>query len=323
MLYHFQKQPTCAVSDVHNVFREPAILNGYRLNNKSWCYYLHSLFQIHNETGNVWSHLIGCFVIFYFMAELSKDFDLYTDKDIWPVLIFGASCIMTCFISAMVHLFHSKSIYVNYLTVMLDNIGISLYGFGTGIIAMYSCSHPGFYRMLEPYFLPLITASSYFLFLILCIGKIKFGCVLVKGQRKVFVGAGIILETFVIFIPFFPRYISCMFESTCSLYQLNYISVTLVFFFLQAVFYSSHLPEKWWPGKCDIFPQGHQLFHVIHIITVILQFRTVYNDIETGHTIHTQPNIVYICLALAILCVTEFLSLIILRKFIPEHEKQS
>lgn len=323
MVCHFQKQSTRAVEEVHNVFREPAILTGYRLTNKPWCYYLHSLFQIHNETGNVWSHLIGCFIIAYCMGEFSKGFDLYTDKDVWPVLIFGFCSIMTCFISAVVHLFHSKSIFINYLTVMLDNIGISLYGFGTGIIAKYSCSHPRIYTMLEPYFLALITVSSYFLFLILCIGKIKFGCVLVKGQRKAVVGAGIVLETLVIFIPFFPRYINCMLESTCTLYQLNHITVTLIFFFLQAVFYSSHLPEKLWPGKCDIFPQGHQMFHVVHIITVLLQFRAVHRDILTGHTTHTQPNIMNISIALTFLCVAEVLSLLILRKFIPNHEKQS
>jgi len=38
------------------------ILNGYRINYDSWKETLKSLFQIHNETINIWTHLIGFFV---------------------------------------------------------------------------------------------------------------------------------------------------------------------------------------------------------------------------------------------------------------------
>ena len=47
------------------------ILNGYRVNYDSWKETLKSLFQVHNETVNVWTHLVGflvCLVAFLIMT---------------------------------------------------------------------------------------------------------------------------------------------------------------------------------------------------------------------------------------------------------------
>lgn len=47
------------------------ILNGYRINYDSWLVTLKSLFQVHNETVNVWTHLLGfvvCFIAFVIMT---------------------------------------------------------------------------------------------------------------------------------------------------------------------------------------------------------------------------------------------------------------
>ena len=36
---------------------------GYRINYK-WSQIIDSLFELHNETINIWTHLIGCFITF-------------------------------------------------------------------------------------------------------------------------------------------------------------------------------------------------------------------------------------------------------------------
>ena len=46
-------------ADVPGLFREPYILSGYRPVGLSWRCYVLSLFQMHNETLNVWSHLLA------------------------------------------------------------------------------------------------------------------------------------------------------------------------------------------------------------------------------------------------------------------------
>ena len=41
------------------------ILNGYRINYDSWKETLKSLFQVHNETINIWTHLLGFFACLF------------------------------------------------------------------------------------------------------------------------------------------------------------------------------------------------------------------------------------------------------------------
>lgn len=51
--------PTVRDVDVPPLFRERFIRAGYRPVGLSWRCYVLSLFQIHNETLNVWSHLLA------------------------------------------------------------------------------------------------------------------------------------------------------------------------------------------------------------------------------------------------------------------------
>ena len=44
----------------HEVYND-YIMNGYRINYSTWTLTLKSLFQLHNESVNVWTHLFGFF----------------------------------------------------------------------------------------------------------------------------------------------------------------------------------------------------------------------------------------------------------------------
>lgn len=55
--------PTLRDLDVPTLFREPFVLSGYRPVGLSWRCYALSLFQIHNETLNVWSHLLAAICV--------------------------------------------------------------------------------------------------------------------------------------------------------------------------------------------------------------------------------------------------------------------
>lgn len=51
--------PTVQDVDVPCLFRERFILSGYRAVGLPWRCYVLSLFQVHNETLNTWSHLLA------------------------------------------------------------------------------------------------------------------------------------------------------------------------------------------------------------------------------------------------------------------------
>jgi len=59
------------------------ILHGYRINFNTKMKIFKSLFMLHNETVNVWSHLLGVFAFFaYFLYTVSSVYESYKYRDI-------------------------------------------------------------------------------------------------------------------------------------------------------------------------------------------------------------------------------------------------
>ena len=125
-LGHFDEAPYYLQDNQH-------IKNGYRLN-YSPKLILKSLFTVHNETGNIWSHLVGFILIIFFMLEgisynmesskavtkfmitnfssISKqiNFDLYSEANSqgkmasWPLMMMLFGCALCLGCSATFHL---------------------------------------------------------------------------------------------------------------------------------------------------------------------------------------------------------------------------
>ena len=75
---------------VPSVMWEPGILHGYRSSNQPWSYYFKSLFWIHNETINVWSHLVAPYIILVLVYVLGKDINFFADKSSHGLLLFSS-----------------------------------------------------------------------------------------------------------------------------------------------------------------------------------------------------------------------------------------
>ena len=107
-------QQTLLASEVPNVMRNYGVTSGYRLLNQPWLYYIRSLFQLHNETFNIWTHLIGAVIVLYLTYVYHRIYSL-NDSDLkWTVLGFGSLCFETLFNSTLAHLLCSKSPSVDY-----------------------------------------------------------------------------------------------------------------------------------------------------------------------------------------------------------------
>jgi len=52
-------RPTAFKRDVPVVFHEPHIESGFRLLGQPWLYYVFSIFQLHNESLNIWTHVLA------------------------------------------------------------------------------------------------------------------------------------------------------------------------------------------------------------------------------------------------------------------------
>nr|XP_022331480.1 membrane progestin receptor beta-like [Crassostrea virginica] len=308
---------TLHASKIPKALREPAIITGYRPVNRSWNYYLFSMFRLHNETFNVWSHLVGIVAIILVLLNLSDTYGFSGNKHLWPALTFGICAIITNLFSTVAHLFHSKSTTVHYTMFLLDYIGVTFYAFGSGVLAMYACSTKTFYEAWSQYYLSTLVIACWFSYIVLCFAKCIYGeDPFNKSKKRLQVGSVVILSVWLI-APLFERYKTCFMQNGCSFSSLNHITICILLFGLQAFFFGSHLPEKMFPGKCDILGQGHQIFHILSNLTQVTQIRAVVMDMRSGHSDHTDPafsELLFYGVLLMALSISTFL---LARKFTP------
>lgn len=84
-------------SDWHN---NPHILRGYRFyENKMQCVY--SILRIHNETGNIWTHIVGFFFVlamgvYWYPRSASYEISTSADKIVCAVFFFAALECLAC-----------------------------------------------------------------------------------------------------------------------------------------------------------------------------------------------------------------------------------
>ncbi|XP_061174124.1 membrane progestin receptor beta-like [Saccostrea echinata] len=320
-IQNYLKQKWCSprdtlhVSKVPKVLREPAIFTGYRPVNRSWRYYFFSLFRVHNETFNVWSHLVGILAIFLLLWNLSDTYGFTRNKHIWPVLTFGVCAIITSMLSSVAHLFHSKSTDVHYTMFLLDYIGVTFYSYGTGVIAMYACSTKTFYDNWSQHYLPALVIACWLSYIVLCVAKCLYGENPFNLSRKLLQLGGIFILSVLLIAPLFDRYMACFMQRSCSISSLHHISICILLFALQAFFFGSHFPEKLFPGKCDILGQGHQIFHILSTITQATQIQAVIVDMESGHSDHTDPVLSQLFVYGILLMALSLLTFLYARRF--------
>ena len=119
-------------------FDNEFILRYYRRPNHSFYQALSSLFYLHNEFFNIWTHLGGALILSLlgFLALQRLEHIAYQgEKTTWIVFIASA---LTCMLSStLFHLLRQHSPTVYRATIIFDYIGISFLIFGSFASAMF------------------------------------------------------------------------------------------------------------------------------------------------------------------------------------------
>lgn len=311
---------TTEAANVPVVLHEPGILARYRPINQPWRYYFCSLFQLHNETVNVWTHLIGTVVLWTVLENYSDRYDIWNSNR--PLLIFGVCAMTNNLCSSVVHLVHSKSPTVHYHAILIDYIGVAVYSFGTGIMTFYSNSDRQLYDILQNYYMPFLVVVTWINFTCVSTAKVVCGEDPYSIKRKVLQVGSMSLQAVLVILPFAPRYWHCYGNNVCSMSSLNHLTVCIVFFALEAFFFGCHLPEKLFPGKCDIIGQGHHFFHVLVTTNQIAQLHAIVVDFEDGMSEHCQLDIITLWSCLGVLMSAILVTFIFLRQLIPKDPRK-
>ncbi|CAJ1049954.1 membrane progestin receptor beta-like [Xyrichtys novacula] len=269
--------PTVRDVDVPSLFRERFILSGYRPVGLSWRSYVLSLFQIHNETLNAWSHLLAavCVVMRFTVFTVLRGGGFSVDVSSLPLVLYVFSAVAYLSCSAVAHLLQSRSEEAHYSLFFLDYVGVAVYQYGCALaLSLYSSDITWTQSMLGQVFLPAAAFLAWLSCAACCYAKLRFRRPY-PLYRKLLQVAPLSVAYLLDMSPVAQRLIYNRWTSNPAL-QLHFLQVVL--FLLSAFFFSCPVPERFYPGYFDIVGHSHQLFHVLLSLCTFVQQEALFED---------------------------------------------
>ncbi|KAK0398632.1 hypothetical protein QR680_002683 [Steinernema hermaphroditum] len=224
-----------------------------------------SIWALHTETGNIWTHLIGC-VAFFFLALwflTRPDTHIqFQEKLVFSFFFLGA--IFCLGMSCTFHTVSCHSADVVRIFSKLDYVGISLLIIGSFIPWIYY----GFYCRMEPKITYIGMVCVLGVAAVIVSLWDKFSESKYRPLRAlVFVcmgGSGVI-----------PALHFMWKEGSERLFDqggFHWLLAMAGLYLLGALLYATRTPERFFPGKFDIWFQSHQLFHICVVCAALVHY---------------------------------------------------
>ncbi|ORX97990.1 HlyIII-domain-containing protein [Basidiobolus meristosporus CBS 931.73] len=248
------------------------ITSGYRfLTSKTQC--LLSVLQVHNETGNIWTHLLGVF-LFCWLGYHSLNTHLldasYLDRLVFFLFFAAAAKCLIC--STLFHTFQCHSrLGVMRCSAVLDYVGISLLITASVLIIEYY----GFY--CRPIIRNLYLTSTIVLGVT---GVILpwFRWFDHRDYRYVRIMIFVLMGASG-FVPFVHMAFLFGWSNTWAA-LLKFIQ-SIACYLLGTLLYANHYPEKLWPGAFNLWGHSHQLWHLCVLAGIYYHYVFALNFYQT------------------------------------------
>lgn len=256
-----------------------------------------SMFRMHNETWNIWTHfggflffvalVMGMYVFGDYITCLFEDVvitNLPRNEQLMLSLFFGGA--ITCLMcSTLFHILHNHSHPVSLLFSRLDYSGIAFLITGSSIPAYYY----GFYCawMLQYLHIGVIV--------VLCVV-----CLVVSMWKKfhtpdyrtlrygVFVAFGLYGA-----VPFIHIYFREGYTLATDAYAMWGIIIMAAIYIGGGALYAARIPERFWPGRFDVWASSHQLFHICVVTASLVHYnallKMVKYRLDVGSCLETVP----------------------------------
>ncbi|KAM6943314.1 membrane progestin receptor beta-like [Xenentodon cancila] len=282
--------PTVRDREVPPQFRKCFILAGYRPVGLPWRCYILSLFQMHNETLNVWSHLLAavCMVLRFmvfavlqgggvlgFRLQGPEGQGLSVDVSSLPLVLYLFSAVTYLSFSTAAHLLQSHSESVHFSLFFLDYVGVAIGQYGCAIgMCIYSADAAWTQSMLGQIYLPAAALLSWFSCTACCYAKIHFqqpNPLRWKLYQLILMGIAYLLDI----SPVLHRLFTHSWKS-CPALMLHLLQVVL--FMMSAFFFFCSAPERFWPGRFDIIGHSQQIFHVLLSFCALVEQEALFHD---------------------------------------------
>ncbi|CAH0368325.1 unnamed protein product [Pelagomonas calceolata] len=220
----------------------PFVQSGYRVGYDS-CGCITSIFEVHNETINIWTHWLGALWFAYLIRVDSST----STWDASTILIFRLICLNLFASSAGYHTFGAISPRAMRLWLRADKLGISLMIAGSYI--------PGIWLGFRCRPRARLVWMAQALILLIVGAMLALECFPKRHSAKAFAS--------LVAIGLLPTADFAM-HGTAEEIRQFVPKLMLMFFFygLGFFFFSTKWPESRWPGKFCIVGASHQLWHL-------------------------------------------------------------
>jgi len=252
--------------DTPRFLRSAFILSGYRSYFSSRLIAL-SLFRVHNESVNVWSHFGGLLYFGYAAVQHVRDRPTnFTWVDMSSMLVFYVSAALCMLLSALFHLAgcHSPQLHVTLYRFDLTGICCLVLGsYWSGLYLGFYChryiqlSYLGAVSLLLAAALRFITAE-------------RFG-----GQK--YHPYRVTLLVCVVAFSLVPIIHWVTLATSEQLAESLWGVLSMLLLYLSGfAFYWTQVPERCQPGTFDIWGSSHQLWHVCVFLAALMWERTLW-----------------------------------------------
>ncbi|XP_034737166.1 membrane progestin receptor gamma-B isoform X1 [Etheostoma cragini] len=317
------------INQVPKVFHEDSIISGYRHPRSSATDCILSLFQLTNETLNIWTHFLPTWYFLWKVVTVVLMQTAWQDSLIWPLVIFLLTCCIYPLASSCAHTFSSMSMRARHICFFFDYGALSLYSLGSAIVySAYVFPDKWVNSFFHQCYVPIAVLNTVICTAVACYSRLGLpflqydydiikrfpesqGPKLSKVLRVVAFAYPYLFDN----IPLFYRVFLCEGEgctdNDTNILHYNHIALALLTGFL----FATHLPERLAPGSFDYIGHSHQLFHVCGILGTHFQMKAIEQDMITRRTWlldHSIPISFANSVGAALLCVVVNLIIIIL-----------
>ncbi|TDZ22097.1 ADIPOR-like receptor [Colletotrichum orbiculare MAFF 240422] len=257
------------------------ILSGYRPDSNSYLASFRSLAYLHNESVNIWSHLLGALAFVAGAAVLyttvAPRYATASPADVLVFSCFFAGAVSCLGMSATYHAISNHSPAVAKWGNKLDYSGIVFLIVGSYVPAMYY----GFF--CHPHLM------TVYLSIIALLG---LGCGVVSWlevfrtpewrpfRAAMFVALG--ASGVVPVLHGLRVYGAAGLEDRMS---LSWVALHGLMYILGAVLYAARWPERTSPGTFDIWGSSHQIFHLFVVLAAVTHLFGMVKAFDYHHTV--------------------------------------
>jgi len=259
------------------------------------CFY--SIFRLHNETGNIWTHLapaLGLFLsIFYYIliVDSSTFSQGLTEKLIHCVFFTG--CFSCLGLSALFHTVHIESKKSLCCYVKLDYSGISLMMMGKCIPWLY-----------YTYYCNKFWQVTYITAILIFNGSVALSFALKPADKQEEDGYGNkqVKTGFWRVVTFFFMTIPCLVPIIHAGFREGFIRMFItgdfwaivlmfIFYMVGAGMYAARVPERFAPGKFDMVLHSHQIFHICVVLAAVFYYYCILTLQKSRFQLSTVPEL--------------------------------